>query len=160
MKKILFLFTVIFLSVIVNCAQAKVLSAGDKAQDFSLPGLNGQSVSLRNILKNHQPVAFVFWASWCPECRRQLPEINGAAEKYKGKVQFYSINTNDSQSDAAAYVKKAGINFPVLVDVSGAVADSYGIIGVPTVILIGEDGLVKSTDLDVRRIDDYLQKPQ
>jgi len=158
MKKIFFLFTVASLVIAANCAYAKTLSVGDKAKNFSLPDLNGKSVSLRDILKNEQPVAFVFWASWCPECRRQLPEINDVYKKYKGKVQFYSINTSDSRSDAAAYVKREGIDFPALVDVPGDVADSYGIIGVPTVILIGEDGTIKSIDLDVRHIDNYLPK--
>jgi cytochrome c biogenesis protein CcmG, thiol:disulfide interchange protein DsbE len=158
MKKIFFLFTVAYLALIINCAYAKTIPVGDKAPNFSLPDLNGKNVSLQDILKSKQPVAFVFWASWCPECRRQLPEINSVAKKYKGKVQFYSINTNDSRSDAAAYVKREGIDFPALVDVPGDVADSYGIIGVPTVILIGDDGVVKSIDLDVRHIDDYLPK--
>jgi len=158
MKKIFFFFTVVFLTVVMNCAHAGNISVGDKAQNFSLPDLSGKSVSLQDILNNHQPVAFVFWASWCPECRRQLPEINDVAKSYKGKMQFIGINTNDSRSDAARYVKSAGINFPVLVDVSGAVADSYRILGVPTVILIDENGVVKNKDLDINRIDDYLAK--
>ena len=158
MKKIFFFFVVIFSVLIINCAQAKVLSVGGKAPDFSLPDLNGKGVSLQDMLKNKQPVAFVFWASWCPECRKQLPKINDVAKTYKGKIQFIGINTNDSKSGAAGYAKKEGIDFPILVDVPGDVADSYGIIGVPTVILVGEDGMVKSADLDVRRIDDYLPK--
>ena len=156
MKKTFILFAVAYLAMVANCAYARNMSVGDKAQDFSLPDLNGKSVSLRDILKSKQPVAFVFWASWCPECRRQLPEINAVAKNYKGKVQFYSINTNDSRSDAETYVKSEGIDFPALIDVPGEVADSYGILGVPTVILIGADGVVKSIDLDVRHIDDYL----
>jgi len=156
MKKIIFLLTAIFLAGVLNCAQARPLAIGDKAQDFSLPDLNNQTVSLQRILQNKQPVAFVFWASWCPECRKQLPQVNEVAKKYKGRVQFYSINTNDSQSGASSYVKREGIEFPTLVDTSGAVADSYGILGVPTMIFIDQDGIIKSTDLDPRQIDTYL----
>lgn len=158
MKKLFFLVTIIFLAGTINSVAAKALSTGDAAHDFSLPDITGKTVSLQTILQNKRPIALVFWASWCSECRKQLPDINAAAKKYADKLQFFGINTNDSMAGAIAYVKKESIEFPVLVDASGVVADSYGVIGVPTVVLIDKNGVIQTGDLDIRKIDAYLQK--
>ncbi len=79
MKKVIILFLLILSFSILGCEQkVKFLAVGDNAPDFSLLDLNGNATSAGDLLKGKE-VILIFWASWCPECRQQMPILNGFA---------------------------------------------------------------------------------
>jgi peroxiredoxin len=100
-------------------------ATGDgRPADFTLRGLDGQPVSLSRFL-GKKPVLLVFWATWCPECEAASPRINAL-------------------HDAA--VKSRGIRYPVLLDEHGEAARAFGVVGIPTYVLIGRNGTVVYRD--------------
>ena len=134
------------------------LAEGDKAPDFTLPDLDGNPVSLNSLLQGKKEVLLNFWASWCPDCRREIPRLNEFAEKYKDKVEIVGINLKESKETTGSFTNAYGIGYRILLDGEGETARLYGIIGVPTNVLISRDGLIKKLNLDIREMESYFAK--
>ncbi len=118
-------------------------AVGDgRPADFTLQGLDGQPVSLSRFL-GKKPVLLVFWATWCPECKAAFPKINALHGGPAGeKMQILALDFRESREKVAAAVKSRDIRYPVLLDERGQVARAFGVVGIPTYILIGRDGTV------------------
>jgi peroxiredoxin len=99
-------------------------------------------VALNQFL-GKKPVLLVFWATWCPECKAAIPEINAMATgPLSEKLQVLGLDFRESREKVSAAVKARDIRFPVLLDKKGQVARAYGVVGIPTYVLIGRDGKV------------------
>jgi len=116
-------------------------SAGPAA-DFSLPDLDGRQVTLGPYL-GKVPVLLVFWATWCPECKAAIPEINALATgPLAEKLQIFGIDFRESREKVAQAVTSRGIRYPVLLDERGQAARAYGVVGIPTYVLIDRKGKI------------------
>jgi peroxiredoxin len=114
----------------------------DRPADFTLPDLDGLPVTLGRFLEK-KPVLLVFWATWCPECKAAIPEINAMTTgPLAGKLQILGLDFRESREKVANAVKARGIRYPVLLDERGQVARAYGIVGIPTYVLIDRRGNV------------------
>jgi len=114
----------------------------DRPADFTLADLDGQPVTLSRLL-GKTPVLLVFWATWCPECKAAIPEINALTTgPLAEKLQIFGIDFRESREKVAQAVKSRGIRYPVLLDERGQAARAFGVVGVPTYILIGREGKV------------------
>jgi len=112
------------------------------AADFTLPDLDGQPVALNRFL-GKKPVLLVFWATWCPECKAAIPEINAMVTgPLAGKLQVLGLNFRESREKVSAAVKTRDILYPVLLDGKGQAARAYGVVGIPTYVLIDLRGNV------------------
>jgi len=117
-------------------------AATDRQADISLLTGDGRQVTLSRFL-GKKPVLLVFWATWCPECREAVPRINAMHEGAIGrKIQILGINFRESREKVVSTVKARDIRYPVLLDDGGKVARAYGIVGIPTYILLGRDGAI------------------
>jgi thiol-disulfide isomerase/thioredoxin len=104
---------------------------GDQA--FSLARLRGK------------PVVINFWASWCGPCRQEAPDLQAAALKLRGKVDFVGVNVSDRRSKALGFARKAGWSYPLVADPNGDVRERYNIIGMPTTVFLDANGTVVDT---------------
>ncbi|SPE51041.1 hypothetical protein SBV1_1260010 [Verrucomicrobia bacterium] len=88
-------------------------------------------------------VVIDFWATWCGGCRKSIPHWNELVGSFKGKpVQFVAI-TDENEQVVAQFLKRTPIQSWVGVDgVGRPSADPYHIVGVPTVVLVNQEGLV------------------
>jgi len=111
-----------------------------RSMDLTLPDLDGRPVSLGRYL-GKKPVLLFFWATWCPECKAAIPEINAmTSEPLAGKLQILGLDFRESREKVANAVKTRGIRFPVLLDERGQAARAYGVVGIPTYILFDRRG--------------------
>ena len=118
----------------------------DRPADFTLPDLDGQPVTLSRFL-GKTPVLLVFWATWCPECKAAIPEINALTTgPLAERLQIFGIDFRESREKVAQAVTSRGIRYPVLLDERGQAARAYGVVGVPTYVLIGRNGKVVSRE--------------
>lgn len=134
MKQIITVISACLLSVAL---QAKELSG--PAPDFALTTLDGEKVKLSD-LKGHV-VMINFWASWCGPCRQEMPLLNDIYASYK-KAGFVllGVNLDESAEDAKAFLKKTPVNFPVLIDSKGQVADLYKNQAMPSSYFVDRKG--------------------
>ncbi len=115
---------------------------GQPAPNFELANLAGQPVKLSDFAG--KPVILNFWATWCPPCRQEMPELQAAAEEYGDRLTIIGINhtSGDNPDLVPNFVAEYGITFPVLLDELGLVVEIYGVVGLPTTIFIDRNGVI------------------
>jgi peroxiredoxin len=114
------------------------------APDFTLDGLDGKQFSLREALQKG-PVIAAFFKVSCPTCQYSFPFLERLYKAYAGGgVTLVGISQNDKQ-ETAAFAKRFGITFPLLLDDSRsyAVSNAYGLTNVPTIFWIARDGEIE-----------------
>ncbi len=123
----------------VSVGPAKV---GQPISDFTLKDINGATHKISDY--KGRPVLINAWATWCPPCRGEMPDLHALYLKYKAtRFELLAINSGESQTAAASFIKEMGFTFPTLIDPNKTVLDGLGINGLPTSILVGRDGTVK-----------------
>jgi len=88
-----------------------------------------------------KPVILHFWASWCAPCRKELPEL-AAWRAQHPNVPFAAISLDQNMADARNYLDQQHLPFPPLVGNMNS-AMQLGVRGLPTTIIIGEDGKIR-----------------
>lgn len=123
------------------------------APDFTLQKLGGGVISLSEF-RGKKPVVVDFWASWCPNCRRDMPKLNGFYEKYKDKVEVIGVNLRENESTVKNFVESRDISFSIAFDPHGQASNAFGIQYTNTHFLIDINGnLVRTIPGDIRESD-------
>jgi thiol:disulfide interchange protein len=123
-------------------------AAGPVAPDFSLPALNGNALTLQSL--RGRIVVLNFWATWCPPCRTEIPELMAVRKMFDADdVVLVGIATDEGgRAVVAPYVKRerfplgsvdAAMNYPVLLG-TPEVADAYRVDGLPLTVLLDRSG--------------------
>jgi len=118
--------------------------ADAKAPEFTLPNLDGEDVTLSELLKDG-PVIVDFWATWCKPCIKAFPDLQEIFDKYEDcglTVLAISIDGPRSTSKVGALIASKGNTFEVLLDPSQAVARKFHVTSVPRTVLVRQDGTV------------------
>jgi peroxiredoxin len=114
------------------------------APDFTLPALDGRSVSLA-AYRGQKKVVVSFWASWCGPCRMETPMLRSLyqrAHKPDSDFELLSVSIDDDRAAAQAYASEAKMPFPVLLDSTQKTAAAWRVEGIPTVFVIDKSGKV------------------
>ncbi len=99
------------------------------------------------------------WASWCPPCRAEIPNIVAAHEKYKERgLQVLGLIVNDDKKDADKAIEQMGIPYPQIFGITFEQIASYGINGIPHIILFAPDGTILKRGLRGDGIEKALAK--
>jgi thiol-disulfide isomerase/thioredoxin len=119
-------------------------AVGGAAPAFTLGAVGSdEQVSLEQF--RGKVVLIDFWATWCPPCRKQMPEVQKLADddELDETLQILSVNTddggNDRQQRVSTYLDDNGYSFTTLID-DGRVASSYGVTHLPTLVVIDPHG--------------------
>jgi peroxiredoxin len=141
------LLATILAAVLVVPASA-LLAVGDKAPDFQLGSVDGKSTVKLSDYTN-QPTLLVFWVSWCPHCQREAPVLNKVYKDLRSKgMNVVGVSTDEDQANAKEFVSRYSLAFPNAyagTEKGQSVLASYQIVGVPTIYVIGKDGMVKAS---------------
>jgi peroxiredoxin len=125
-------------------APPPVAVAQAPAVDFQLGDLDGRQVRLSDL--RGQVVLLNFWATWCPPCKAEMPDLQ-ALYRDQGAAHRFVVVGVDVEEDRAvtqAFARQFGLSFPLLVDSAGQVSnDHYGIRALPTSLIIDRDGKVR-----------------
>jgi len=121
-----------------------VVKIGDVAQDFTLPSLSGEEVTLSQFKGKN--VFIFFWTQGCVFCQtRNIVLVNDIYLKGKETgLEVFSVNIAEPKGDVREFAKQKGLIFPILLDRDASVTrEKFGVYLVPTLFLIGKDGLIK-----------------
>jgi thiol-disulfide isomerase/thioredoxin len=81
-----------------------------------------------------------FWATWCPPCREEIPELIALQKQYGDRLQVVGISVDDgTPEEVKAFVAKAGINYPIVMATRDIIAEYGGVPALPTTFVINPD---------------------
>jgi cytochrome c biogenesis protein CcmG/thiol:disulfide interchange protein DsbE len=113
---------------------------GGPAPNFTLRRLDGRGTLALSSLRG-KPVVLNFWASWCVPCKGEAKALEQAWVQYRRQgVVFLGVDYNDVAGDARTFIAAHGVTYPTVMDGPGAVADQYGLTGVPETYFIDRRG--------------------
>ena len=120
----------------------KIVTAGDRAPAFRLPTTEGRFVNLSD--HRGKVVMIHFWATWCPPCVDEMPELEALHRQLKGKdFELLAISVDEGGPGiVTAFMKKHGISYPVLLDPARSISGLYGTFKFPETYIIDRDGVV------------------
>jgi len=100
-----------------------------------------------------------FWATWCPPCREEIPELISLQRQYKDRLQIIGVSEDDDPPEKVLqFVQKVGINYPVIMATT-ELTDAYGgVPALPTSFVINAQGRVMQRHTGVYPIETYIQE--
>lgn len=119
-------------------AATKTPLAG-KGQPIAVSGtdpVTGKPVDLASA--KGKPVVLTIWASWCPGCNAEAPDL-AKADAARDDVNFVGINYRDSPAGARGFYEKYGLSMPSIEDIDGTKAIKLGLQGTPTTLFLDKD---------------------
>ncbi len=126
-----------------------------KAPEFTLNGLDGKAVSLGDF--KGRIVFLDFWASWCPPCKKELPEITKLGEKFKpGEMAIVAVSVDKKKEHAGSFISTVpgvGKTVAVLHDPESKVVAAYMAQAMPTSYIIDRDGVIRFVHFGYREED-------
>jgi peroxiredoxin len=131
-------------------AMAK-LDADDKKRedaDFTLQDLKGEAWTLKD---QHGKVVLVnFWATWCPPCRKEMPDLQSLYKKYKDKGLVVLAISDEDLAKVRPFIAEQDIKYPVLLDPGRQVAKLYNVDGLPQSFVYDRNGKLVAHSIDIR----------
>lgn len=125
----------------VENSEVGSLVVGEPAPSFEATTLDGRSVSLADL--RGQPAWLLFNATWCADCRAEIPDVADAFHEFEGDINILSIYVSDSVGAVEQYSSNLQIPYPQVVDDSNRIAAQYGVVGLPTSVFLTSDGVVE-----------------
>jgi len=121
------------------------INQGQIAPDFELLSVTGDTLKLSDL--RGKTVILNFWASWCPPCKAEIPEMKKFYQKNKSnQIEIVGVNLTNTESSPDVvknFVNNNGIMFKVLFDENGDVGDRYRAITIPTSYIIDKNGIIR-----------------
>jgi thiol-disulfide isomerase/thioredoxin len=118
----------------------KFASNAEPAPKLVIHDLTGKVTSTDDM--KGKVVLVNFWATWCPPCRAEVPELIALQKKLGDKLQIIGISEDDSIDDVHQYIQKMGINYPVVMSTSEIVQAYGGVAALPTTFVLDTEGKV------------------
>jgi peroxiredoxin len=108
------------------------------------PSFTGRTVDARQLSLTEwrgRVIVVNFWASWCVECRPEMPAFEWLHRAFASRgLAVIGINAREDKEAVRRYATELGLTFPLVLDPEGRISDLYGVVGIPTTFLVARDG--------------------
>lgn len=116
-------------------------AVGHPAPDFDLTTAAGDTFKLSDL--RGMPVVLNFWATWCPPCRAELPELEAASNRFAGQVAIVGVNQAEAPAAVQTFATQLGLTFTIPLDKDAAVSQRYFVRSLPTTFFIDREGVIR-----------------
>lgn len=136
----------------------EIEARSEKAADFSLKTTDGKTLKLSDY--KNKIVILDFWATWCPPCRKGIPDLVAIQKEYKKDVVIIgiSLDRENTLRDVAPFIKEYKINYPVVYGNAEVVKAYGGVQAIPTSFIIDKKGNVVDTHVGLVSKETYTDK--
>lgn len=126
-----------------SSANGPAALVGQTAPSFPVVDLAGKPGALADY--RGKIVVLNLWASWCPPCRAEMPDLERLSRVYaKRGVMVLGVDQGEAGTRARDFATSLGITYPVLVDDAQQYGRVYAALGLPTTIVIDANGVVRA----------------
>ena len=140
-----------------SAAMAKLQADDDARQkaDFTLTDLSGKSWTLKDL--KGKVVLLNFWATWCPPCRKEMPDLEALSRCFEPQgLVILGIDDEEART-IQPFIKQQGITYPVLLDPGRKVNTLFQIEGIPKTFVYDRGGKLVSQSIDMRTQKQFLE---
>jgi len=123
--------------------------------DFTLSDLQGKSWHLEDL--KGKVVLVNFWATWCPPCRKEMPDLQALYDKYKDQGFVVLSISDEEAAKVSPFVTERNISYPVLLDPGRKVNDAFVVEGIPKSFVYDREGKLVAQSIDMRTRSQFQQ---
>ena len=128
------------------------------APNFKTEYLNGSKFELYDL--RGKPVILNFWATWCPPCVREMPNLQNFYDRYGDKVIVIGVNLGEKNKTIQNFIKKINVTFPIVLDKNKEIEEKYNLIIRPTTYFIDKNGIIVDKKLGELKKGDIEERAQ
>ncbi|AIE87550.1 peroxiredoxin family protein [Fimbriimonas ginsengisoli] len=136
-------------------AKADAIDKARRKADFVLNDLDGKAWSLSAL--RGKVVLVNFWATWCPPCRKEMPDLADLYTKFKDKGLVVLAISDEEMSKVKPFVAEKAMPFPVLLDPGRKVNERYQVDGIPKSFIYDRNGKLVAQSMDMRTRRQFLE---
>ena len=138
-------------------AMAKLVADDQRRQqaDFTLTDLQGKTWNLKDL--RGKVVLVNFWATWCPPCRKEMPDLEALHERFESKGFVILAISDEEQDKVKPFIADYKITYPVLLDPGRKVNDLFQVDGIPKSFVYDRNGKLVAQSIDMRTRNQFLQ---
>lgn len=123
--------------------------------DFTLRDLDGKSWTLREV--RGKVVLVNFWATWCPPCRSEMPDLNALYQEFKDRGFLVLAISDEDVDKVRPYIAEYRYTYPILLDPGRKVNEAFNIEGIPKSFVFDREGKLVAQAIDMRTRRQFLQ---
>jgi cytochrome c biogenesis protein CcmG/thiol:disulfide interchange protein DsbE len=113
-----------------------------RAPEFTLAALDGKPVALTSL--RGKVVLVNFWATWCPPCRIEMPEIQSAYQAHRDDLVVLAVNQAEDDDSVKRFVDEFHLTILVLLDRDQAIGRRFQVLALPTSFFIDREGVIRA----------------
>jgi peroxiredoxin len=125
-----------------------------QAADFTLTDVNGKNWTLKNL--QGKVVLVNFWATWCPPCRKEMPDLEAIYQRFERRGLVILAITDEEESKVKPFIAESKFSFPVLLDPGRKVNELLTVEGIPKSFVYDRDGKLVAQAIDMRTEKQFL----
>ena len=122
--------------------------------DFTLADLGGRDWSLKDL--RGKVVRVTFWATWCPPCRKEIPDLEALYKRFKAGGLVVLGISDEPATKVQPFVRQEKISYPVLLDLGRKVNGLYSVSGIPMSFVYDRSGKLVAESMDMRTRQQFL----
>jgi cytochrome c biogenesis protein CcmG, thiol:disulfide interchange protein DsbE len=119
-------------------ADAPAAAVSEPLPAMAVDDFTGEQVSLADY--TGIPLVVNFWASWCPPCIAEMPDLEAVSQLAVGRVAFVGVNTQDTQDRAEELVEQTGVTYDLVRDPDAELFQAFGVFAMPTTFYVDATG--------------------
>jgi peroxiredoxin len=135
--------------------QLKAVDERRQQADFTLTDLSGEKWTLKSL--KGKVVLLNFWATWCPPCNREMPDMQALYDKYKDQGLVVLAVTDEESAKVEPFISKRKFTYPILLDTGRKVNEEFGVEGIPKTFVFDRDGKLVAQAIDMRTLGQFLE---
>ena len=138
-------------------AAIAALEAADRRRehaDFTLTDLAGKSWTLQQL--RGKVVLVNFWATWCPPCRKELPDLQALYSRFQAQGFLILAISDEGVAKVKPFVEDRNLTYPVLLDPGRKVNQLFEVQGIPKSFVYDRDGKLVAESIDMRTQQQFL----
>ena len=122
---------------------------------FTVTGMDGKTYSLAGL--KGRIVLLNFWATWCPPCRKEMPDMEKLYRSYEAKGLTVVAVSDEDRATVEEFLAKNHYSFPVALDPGRKVNTAFNVEGIPKSFIFDREGRLAAQAIDMRTESQFME---